>query len=77
MQSGLRQDIVIDITVFRCKRARIPVKFVWIPAHIGVDGNDLADKYAKGATKNMEIRMTVIYSKAEIKSIIKSEMKRK
>jgi len=53
MQSNARQDIVMYIVqaIFRMKRAGVEVKFMSIPAHIGVDGNELADKYAKGAIR--------------------------
>ena len=76
MQSDTRQDIVLDIAqiIFRIKTAGIEIKRTWIPAHIGVDGNELADKYAKGATRKREIIMVIKYSKAEVKSIIKSEI---
>ena len=37
----------------------------------------MADKYAKNATKKTEIDMVGSYSKAEVKSIIKAEMRKK
>ena len=41
MQSDTRQDIICNIaqTLFRIKRTGIEIIFMWIPAHIGVDGN--------------------------------------
>ncbi len=78
MQSHTTQDRVPDIahTISRIKKAGIEMKFMWIPAHIGVDRNELADKHAKYARKR-EISMVIKCSKAEIKSIIKAEMKKK
>lgn len=69
---------VLDVgqSIFRIK-AGVEIKFMWIRAHIGFDGNELTDKYAKGATRKEEKSVVMKYSKTEVKSIIKSEIKKK
>lgn len=55
----------------------IKVVFVWVPAHIGIQGTETADKEAKEAVKNNNIILIVNLSKNEIKSIIKKRLKEK
>ena len=57
-------------------RQRVNVSFCWIPSHIGIEGNELADKAAKraasrGAVYNQEI------PEADLKACIKRRIKQK
>lgn len=65
MQSDARHNILLYITqtIHTTRRARVDVTGT-CPAHIGVEGN--------GATKRGVVCMNVRYSKAEIKSVIKT-----
>lgn len=76
--SRSRQDIVNEIyeTLFRLQMLNIIVSFMWVPAHRGIKGNETADSLAKEASKQENI-MDILFSKTEIKTIIKSEMIRK
>ncbi len=47
------------------------VIFIWVPAHVGVKGNEAADRLAKQAVMDTSIEMTVSYNRYEIKAIIK------
>ncbi len=47
------------------------VQFLWVPAHTGVSGNEEVDQLAKQVMTKENIDMQILYSKAELKSIIK------
>ncbi len=50
---------------------KVRVIFIWVPAHVGVKGNEAADRLAKQAVMDTSIEMTVSYNRYEIKAIIK------
>ena len=72
LHSESRQDIVYDILQLAnsLSKSGISTTFIWVPAHIGVGGNELADRCAKKAAAELpDIEVDIEYSKSEVKSI--------
>ncbi|XP_037531102.1 uncharacterized protein LOC119408373 [Nematolebias whitei] len=76
--SDSRPDILLELqqTLFRIQMMGLTVIFLWTPAHIGIRGNEAADRAAKAATKD-QINFTISISKSEVRTIVKQKLKGK
>ena len=75
--SNSRQGLLYEILqlVTRIVSNGCKLHFLWVPAHVGVMGNEKADKMAKKALEKLEVEMNVSFSKAEVKSMIWDKVK--
>jgi hypothetical protein len=48
------------------------ITFVWIPSHIGIKGNEAADKLANGATINQEININIGLELSEAYNLVEN-----
>ena len=51
------------------QRLGIYVTFCWVPAHVGLEGNETADRMAKRAL-HMSHTINITFGKGEVKAII-------
>ena len=74
-----RDDLILEIKYLlaNIRNLGIIVQFCWVPAHIGIKGNEMADKIAKKALEKEHIDIKVPLGKGEAKSIIKNETMQK
>nr|XP_054599040.1 uncharacterized protein LOC129163898 [Nothobranchius furzeri]XP_054599041.1 uncharacterized protein LOC129163898 [Nothobranchius furzeri]XP_054599042.1 uncharacterized protein LOC129163898 [Nothobranchius furzeri] len=68
MSADKRSDILYEIfeCLFRLMKTNSEVRFMWVPAHSGVEGNEIADYYAKQSTK--------LDTMMEVKSVIRQQI---
>lgn len=74
-----RPDILeaIQMLAFKIRNKQIELIIEWIPAHVGILGNELADKLAKAALKQENININIAYSTSEFYAIVKNIFKKK
>ncbi|XP_046732719.1 uncharacterized protein LOC124403146 [Silurus meridionalis] len=78
-KSESRQDLILEIlqSLFRIRQLRVEVNFLWVPAHVGVGGNEMVDVLAKNALNHSLIDIKVALSRAEFKAVISSKVGRR
>ena len=72
---GARSDLMVELLVllYKIERAKGDVGFVWVPAHVGVEGNEWADRAAKKAL-GREIDVEMALGAYECRSVIKKRI---
>ena len=62
------KSLIYKLISFGCS-----VKFTWIPSHIGINLNELADRLAKNGVNKDDIDEAVSMSMGKIKGMIRSK----
>ena len=75
MSYGLVRDVIN--TTAAMMHSSNNVTFVWIPAHVGIPGNELADSLAKSAAEKEQNIVEVPLSKNEAKDLVMQFCKNK
>ena len=67
-RQGLLYEVLMSVT--RCVSQGTEIKFMWVPAHVGVEGNEQADELAKRALTKEKVDMNIKFSRAEAKGVV-------
>ena len=64
----------IQLNAIYCFQNNVKIQFMWVPSHIGIKGNEYADKLAKAATlKNCT--ESSVFTLAQFKTIVRNDIK--
>lgn len=71
-----RMDLLYEVYMHlhQLERMGVAVTFLWIPAHVGVWGNERADRLAKKALTRSEPEISVHLGRGEMKVLIQREI---
>jgi ribonuclease HI len=77
--SQSRQDLLYEVLqcLYRVKQMGILVMFLWVPAHVGVEGNEKVEIIAKQTLKRPNVEMELSISKTEANELIRTVVKNK
>ncbi len=66
------QNILYEVLQLNTRLSHLgcQVKFMWVPAHVGIAGNEMTYRLAKRALTKENVEVQVNVSKAEVKCII-------
>jgi len=65
-----RTDILTQILLYCLRQVGIIIRFMWVPAHVRIKGNDEADTIAKESLKMKEPNINISLSRSERKHLI-------
>ncbi len=73
-RSLVRMDIINEIflKMYNMKDMGIFTGFIWVPVHVGVEGNQKVDILAKQTLRIKQVDLQVPLSKAEAKVLIRT-----
>lgn len=74
-RSGILIEIMI--TLYSIKQMGIITRFMWVPVHVGIQGNEEADKLAKDTLNMDEPSINISLSRSEGKHLILEACDRK
>ena len=75
-RSACRMDLLNEVFMFLSQLGNrgTLIYFLWVPAHVGVVGNEQADILAKQTLSSKEIDIHITLSRSEVKPIIRTYM---
>ena len=71
-RSKCREDLMYQVLQLYSQLSQmgVEIQFMWVPAHVGIEGNESVDMLAKEALVNEDVELDIHISKAEAKSIV-------
>src|SRR5215510_1493497 len=62
------------LVIFNHLRATTEIKFIWIPSHVGITGNEVIHRAAYEAANSQDQPPEIIQTSEDVKSVIKSRI---